>query len=67
MVSFFFCRIPHLRSVIIAAQENLAGALRFDDVREMGEGKQHEVEKNERELNFDEPINLQFTSVSVCS
>lgn len=63
---FFHDRIPHLRTVIIATQENLAGVLRFDDVMEMGKGKQHEVEEIERELDFDDPINIQYTSVSMC-
>lgn len=65
ILSFFFDRIPHLKTVIIATQENLPGVLRFDDVREMGEGNQPEVGKIEQELDFDEPINIQYTSVSM--
>ncbi|PIK47372.1 putative acyl-CoA synthetase family member 2, mitochondrial-like [Apostichopus japonicus] len=55
-------RLPDLRSVIMATQENLNGTLKFDDVRQMGGEKRHDIEKLGRELQFDDPINLQFTS-----
>lgn len=59
-----FNRLPDLRTIVIAGTENLNGTFNFDDVMEMGQDKRQDVEKLCRDLQFDEAVNIQFTSVS---
>ncbi|KAJ8026649.1 Acyl-CoA synthetase family member 2, mitochondrial [Holothuria leucospilota] len=60
-------RLPDLRTVVIAGNENLKGAFNFDDVMDMGHDTRHDIENLGRDLQFDEAINIQFTSGTVVS
>lgn len=56
-------RIPDLRTVILLGQEPSPGMLRFEDVA--GEASDEELQALaalEAQLQFDDPINIQFTS-----
>ncbi|KAJ8025068.1 Acyl-CoA synthetase family member 2, mitochondrial [Holothuria leucospilota] len=55
-------RLPDLKTVVITGTENLKGTYNFDDVMEMGQDKRHDIEKLCQDLQFDEGINIQFTS-----
>jgi fatty-acyl-CoA synthase len=56
-------RLPNLRLVITIGAESARGAVRFDDVADLA----HEADRRRLaalagELQFDDPINIQFTS-----
>lgn len=56
-------RSPHLTTVIMMGSEKFPGTLDFDDVMTMGTSKDiTDVQNISRSLDFDEPINIQFTS-----
>ncbi|KAJ8026647.1 Acyl-CoA synthetase family member 2, mitochondrial [Holothuria leucospilota] len=55
-------RLPDLRTIVIAGNESLEGTFSFDDVMDMGHDTRHDIENLGRELQFDEAINIQFTS-----
>ncbi|KAJ8026995.1 Acyl-CoA synthetase family member 2, mitochondrial [Holothuria leucospilota] len=55
-------RLPDLRTIVIAGNENLKGTFSFDDVMDKGHNTRHDVENSGRDLQFDEGINIQFTS-----
>ncbi|XP_077979836.1 medium-chain acyl-CoA ligase ACSF2, mitochondrial-like [Glandiceps talaboti] len=56
-------RLPELKSIIMLGQGHFSGVYMFDDVME-APSKEHfnEVEEIQDNLNFDDPINIQFTS-----
>jgi fatty-acyl-CoA synthase len=56
-------KLPHLSTIIVIGETEAPGMLRFADVARMG-GKRHRSEVAERAatLQFDEAINIQFTS-----
>lgn len=58
-------RLPDLRSVIVLDSRQ-PGMLHFDDVMQAG-GSQHEqqLQDLQKKISFDDPINIQFTSVTV--
>lgn len=61
-----FCNsLPELESVIMLGSGNFKGALMFDDVMDLARDE-HRKEAAEiaKTLQFDDPINIQFTSVS---
>ncbi|HKU94880.1 MAG TPA: AMP-binding protein, partial [Vineibacter sp.] len=55
--------LPHLRTVIRLGKDKTPGMLNFDDIAGLGGNAEHSrmVELAER-LQFDDPINIQFTS-----
>ncbi|XP_077984125.1 medium-chain acyl-CoA ligase ACSF2, mitochondrial-like [Glandiceps talaboti] len=55
--------LPELKSVIMLGKGHFPGAYMFDDVME-APSKQHfiQVEECQDDLQFDDPINIQFTS-----
>jgi fatty-acyl-CoA synthase len=56
-------RLPDLRLVITIGEEPSAGALRFADVAGLAGPREHEgLQRLGEELQFDDPINIQFTS-----
>jgi fatty-acyl-CoA synthase len=56
-------RLPDLRLVITIGEEPAPGALRFDDVTGLaGAAERERLEALNQELQFDDPINIQFTS-----
>ena len=56
-------RLPHLRAVISIGETPTSGVWSFDEVMAMGEGAAPETARNAvRGLQFDDPINIQFTS-----
>jgi fatty-acyl-CoA synthase len=56
-------RLPGLRLVITIGEGNGPGVLRFEDVSGLGrDAKQHRLAALAEELQFDDPINIQFTS-----
>lgn len=56
-------RLPNLQSVISLAKENLDGIIMWQEFIDMGnEIDYHKVQKIQQTLNFDDPINIQFTS-----
>src|SRR5690606_14044941 len=56
-------RLPSLRCVIRLGAEQTPGMLNFDDVAESGdEVTSQELAELADELQFDDPINIQFTS-----
>ena len=62
---FTLCRLPELDSVIMLGSGQFKGALMFDDVMDMAKDEHHkEVKDLSKVLQFDDPINIQFTSVS---
>jgi len=55
--------LPHLRSVIRLGTARTAGMLNFDDIAARGGPAQHEqLTQLAGTLQFDDPINIQFTS-----
>jgi fatty-acyl-CoA synthase len=56
-------RLPHLRALIRIGADEKRGFFRFDDVMATG-GERHAARLNELagKLQFDDPINIQFTS-----
>ena len=55
--------LPDLRTVITLGSEHVPGTLRFDDVLEAGRrAGPAALEEREALLQFDDPINIQFTS-----
>ncbi|MBV8938078.1 MAG: AMP-binding protein [Alphaproteobacteria bacterium] len=56
-------RLPDLRLVITIAGESTRGAVRFDDVASLArDADRHRIAALAGELQFDDPINIQFTS-----
>nr|WP_210308935.1 AMP-binding protein [Ochrobactrum sp. CM-21-5] len=56
-------RLPGLRCVIRLGSEQTAGMLNFDDVISAGDAvTREELARLTEELQFDDPINIQFTS-----
>jgi fatty-acyl-CoA synthase len=56
-------RLPQLRTVIVIAASAPAGMLRFADVAECGGAAEHDtLAALAPQLQFDQPINIQFTS-----
>ena len=56
-------RLPALRLVITISEDSLAGAARFDAVYDLaGKPEQDRLAALADELQFDDPINIQFTS-----
>jgi fatty-acyl-CoA synthase len=56
-------RLPNLRLVITIGAESVCGAVRFGDVAGLaGEADRHRLGALAGELQFDDPINIQFTS-----
>uniref|UniRef100_A0AAX7UV96 Medium-chain acyl-CoA ligase ACSF2, mitochondrial n=1 Tax=Astatotilapia calliptera TaxID=8154 RepID=A0AAX7UV96_ASTCA len=57
-------RLPELRSVIVLDSRQ-PGMLHFEDVMQAG-GSQHmqQLQDLQKKISFDDPINIQFTSVS---
>ena len=55
--------LPHLRTVISIGDTDTQGVWSFDEVMAMGDGVEREVVENAAAgLQFDDPINIQFTS-----
>jgi len=55
--------LPNLKTVISLAPKNLQGIVMWDEFMDMGsEINLNEVLEIQRNLSFDEPINIQFTS-----
>ena len=56
-------KLPHLKTVIQIGEDDIAGMHRFDDVLAMGAVAGHDtVAALAPTLQFDDPINIQFTS-----
>ena len=56
-------RLPNLRAVVVLGQEQHAGAFRFVDLMARdAETQRRRISELSRALQFDEPINIQFTS-----
>ena len=56
-------KLPHLKTVIQIGADDIAGMHRFDDVLAMGAAAGHDaVAALAPMLQFDDPINIQFTS-----
>ena len=56
-------RLPDVRLVITIAGESTRGAVRFDDVASLArDADRHRIAALAGELQFDDPINIQFTS-----
>ncbi len=56
-------KLPDLRLIITIGDENVPGAVRFDDVRGLGRAAEREkLAALAGQLQFDDPINIQFTS-----
>jgi fatty-acyl-CoA synthase len=56
-------RLPGLRLVITIGAENEPGAVRFEDVLGLArDAERHRLAALAEELQFDDPINIQFTS-----
>lgn len=57
-------RVPDLRMVIVTDSRQ-PGMLHVDDVMQAGESRHHkELMDLQSKLSFDDPINIQFTSVT---
>lgn len=65
MKTFFgFLRLPDLRRVIVMDSRQ-PGMLHVEDVMQAGESRhQRELSELQGKLSFDDPINIQFTSVT---
>nr|XP_039264912.1 medium-chain acyl-CoA ligase ACSF2, mitochondrial-like [Styela clava] len=56
-------KLPHLSTVIMMGAKAFPGAYAFDDVMKIGSTKDiSEIQNISRMLDFDDPINIQFTS-----
>jgi fatty-acyl-CoA synthase len=56
-------RLPQLRLVITIGPHDVHGMVRFDDVSNLArDGERHRLAALADELQFDDPINIQFTS-----
>jgi fatty-acyl-CoA synthase len=56
-------RLPDLRLLITIGEEDVPGAVRFDDVSGLArDAEKKRLEALAGELQFDDPINIQFTS-----
>jgi len=56
-------KLPDLRLIITIRDENVPGAVRFDDVCALGRAAEREkLAALAGQLQFDDPINIQFTS-----
>lgn len=55
-----------MRKAIVMGSHSFPGTYNFDDVMEMGESDDFSSICNiQDKIQFDEPINIQFTSVSI--
>ena len=60
-----FYRLPDLQCVVLIAKESQPGTIKSDDVFSMGTNEHQQAVNNfKASLQCDEPINIQFTSVS---
>ena len=58
-------RLPDLRSVIVLDSRQ-PGMLHFEDVMQAGSSQyMQQLQDLQKKLSFDDPINIQFTSVIV--
>ncbi|XP_022110122.1 acyl-CoA synthetase family member 2, mitochondrial-like [Acanthaster planci] len=56
-------KFPDLQTVIFRGKDNLPGTFNFDDLHNMGGSTEEELRDDyEKRTQFDEPINIQFTS-----
>jgi fatty-acyl-CoA synthase len=56
-------RLPDLRLVVAIGRENVPGMVRFDDVCRLGRSAERQkLAALAGELQFDDPVNIQFTS-----
>ena len=56
-------KLPHLKTVIRLGEEKSAGMFNFSELRERaGDAEREQLEKLRSELQFDDAINIQFTS-----
>jgi fatty-acyl-CoA synthase len=56
-------KLSHLSLIITISEDEHAGCLRFKDLAELGgEKEQQQIASLQSELQFDDPINIQFTS-----
>ena len=56
-------RLPHLKTLIRIGQNNIRGWYNFEDVPVMASDSHHkQIEDFAKSLQFDDPINIQFTS-----
>ncbi|XP_020629867.1 acyl-CoA synthetase family member 2, mitochondrial-like isoform X3 [Orbicella faveolata] len=59
-------RVPDLKLVVVAArnhEQNFSGAIMFQELMQTGGAKERrQLQKLQRELQSDDPINIQFTS-----
>ncbi|XP_064632359.1 medium-chain acyl-CoA ligase ACSF2, mitochondrial-like [Lineus longissimus] len=56
-------RLPDLKHVIMLGEDDYPGTFRFQDVMEMGNKElRSEIENMQSDLQFDDAINIQFTS-----
>ncbi len=56
-------KLPELRLLMTIGEEHAAGMLRFDDVTGLArDAERHRLAALGEELQFDDPINIQFTS-----
>jgi fatty-acyl-CoA synthase len=61
--SLHAARLPQLRLVITIGPDDVHGMARFDDVSGLGrDAERHRLAALAGELQFDDPINIQFTS-----
>lgn len=63
LVSFSVFRLPEL-STIIVTDSKQPGAFQWKDLMQAGSSQHYqELEDLQKKINFDDPINIQFTSV----
>ncbi len=56
-------KLPHLRNLIFIGDKAPRGTFRWSDLTEMGQGiPEQDLRAREATLNFDDPINIQYTS-----
>ena len=66
--SFIFSRIPSLDTVIMMGENDFKGTYKFNEVISNGKDDHFQrVKELADELDSDNPINIQFTSVSKLS
>ena len=58
--------LPDLTDVVIMTNEDFPGAFKFNDVMKLGGAAEiTEMQNLQAKLQFDDAINIQFTSVSL--
>lgn len=64
-IFLYLLRLPDLRSVIVLDSRH-PGMLHLDDVMQAGSSQYvQQLQDLQKKLSFDDPINIQFTSVIV--